>query len=101
MWGRGLPSGFDCSGFTMYVYAHFGYRMSHGASDQRYAFTCVHTAERLGGTWCSSYGGGDISHVGICIWAAPSSTPAAGSRSAISDKQQQHLCGCEVRILAD
>ena len=68
VWGGASPSGFDCSGFTMYVYAHFGYRMSHGASDQLYAFTRVSTAERLAGDLVFfSYGGGDISHVGIYL----------------------------------
>ena len=68
VWGGASPSGFDCSGFTMYVYAHFGYRMSHGASDQLYAFTRVSSAQRLPGDLVFfSYGGGDISHVGIYL----------------------------------
>lgn len=39
---RGIPyayggasrSGFDCSGFTMYVYKRLGFSLSHGATDQ-------------------------------------------------------------------
>ena len=34
VYGGASPSGFDCSGFTMYVYNHFGISMRHGAQAQ-------------------------------------------------------------------
>ena len=34
VYGGASPSGFDCSGFTMYVYDKFGIEMSHGAQAQ-------------------------------------------------------------------
>ena len=34
IYGGASPSGFDCSGFTMYVYKHFGISMAHGAQSQ-------------------------------------------------------------------
>lgn len=34
VYGGASPSGFDCSGFTMYVYDHFGISMPHGAQSQ-------------------------------------------------------------------
>lgn len=34
VYGGASPSGFDCSGFTMYVYEHFGISMRHGAQAQ-------------------------------------------------------------------
>ena len=37
VWGGAGPSGFDCTGLTMYCYAQIGIGMSHGATDQQRA----------------------------------------------------------------
>jgi len=41
VWAGASPSGFDCSGLTMYCYAQVGVGLSHGATDQQHASTPV------------------------------------------------------------
>jgi len=41
VWAGASPSGFDCSGLTMYCYAQVGVSLSHGATDQQHASTPV------------------------------------------------------------
>lgn len=41
VYGGASPSGFDCSGLTMYCYAQIGIGLAHGATDQQHASTPV------------------------------------------------------------
>jgi cell wall-associated NlpC family hydrolase len=41
VWGGSSPSGFDCSGFTWYVYQQAGISIPRSSSEQRYAGTVV------------------------------------------------------------
>lgn len=67
VYGGSSYSGTDCSGFTMAVFAKFGYSLSHGASDQYYTATSVSSEERQAGdlVFFDTFGG--ISHVGIYL----------------------------------
>ena len=62
VYGGSSPSGFDCSGFTQYVYAKLGIHLPRTSSAQRYAGTVVSAANALPGDlmW---YPG----HVGIYV----------------------------------
>ena len=60
--GGTSPSGFDCSGFTQYVYKHFGYSISRTSSTQRSDGIAVKKTElQAGDIVCFS------GHVGIYI----------------------------------
>lgn len=65
--GGSTPSGFDCSGFTSYVYRQFGVSLPRTASGQATVGTTVSKNELLPGdlVFFNTYGG--ISHVGIYI----------------------------------
>ncbi|WP_420112173.1 C40 family peptidase [Pseudactinotalea sp.] len=58
--GGASPSGFDCSGFTMYVFAQAGINLPRTSSAQRYAGTVVSASEARPGDLVWAPG-----HVGI------------------------------------
>jgi cell wall-associated NlpC family hydrolase len=64
VWGGASPSGFDCSGFTMYVYAQLGVSLPHNAASQYFALPHVPTTDLEPGDLVFFYG---LGHVGIYI----------------------------------
>jgi len=65
-YGGSSPSGFDCSGFTMYVYKHFGVDLPHSASAQANYGTYVEKSElKPGDLVFFKKPGKSIHHVGI------------------------------------
>ena len=68
-WGGMSPeTGFDCSGFTSYVYKHFGYELNRVACDQARNGVHVEHSDMQPGDIICFYSSGDyIGHVGIYI----------------------------------
>ena len=70
-YGGASPSGFDCSGFTMYVYEHFGYSLPHGATPQMNYGSAVSRDNLSVGDliffFDSDFADSGASHVGIYI----------------------------------
>ena len=60
VYGGSTPSGFDCSGFTSYVYAQLGVTLPRSSADQRYAGTVVPADQRAPGDLIWTPG-----HIGI------------------------------------
>ena len=67
-YGGSSPSGFDCSGFTSYVYKHFGVNLSHSSRAQYSQVTKVSRSElQAGDLVFFTNGGTSIGHVGIYV----------------------------------
>jgi cell wall-associated NlpC family hydrolase len=64
VFGGSDPSGFDCSGFTMYVYAQFGVALPHSAGRQSSGGTRIPASAALPGDLVFMDGSG---HVGIYL----------------------------------
>lgn len=69
VYGGSTPSGFDCSGYTQYVYRHMGLSINRTAAAQASQGTPVAHGQWQTGDllFFSYYGGSGISHVGIYI----------------------------------
>lgn len=70
VWGGNGPYSFDCSGFTKYVYAHFGYTLNRTASAQLSNGVSVARGEWQPGDLVFFYNGKvstPVSHVGIYV----------------------------------
>lgn len=69
VYGGSGPSVFDCSGFTMYVYKHFGYSMGHSAVTQAGVGRYVSRSELQPGDLIifNNESNKSIGHVGIYV----------------------------------
>ncbi|AJA46518.1 protein P54 [Clostridium pasteurianum DSM 525 = ATCC 6013] len=68
VWGGESPSGFDCSGFTKYVYAHFGVNLPHNAAQQyKYGKKISKNSLKPGDLVFFGKKSNSIYHVGIYI----------------------------------
>lgn len=65
VWGGTTPSGFDCSGFVQYVYAHFGVYLPRVSQDQQNVGTLVSRANLQPGDLV--FFGDPAHHVGIYV----------------------------------
>ncbi|ODJ55066.1 hypothetical protein BFR42_06650 [Brochothrix thermosphacta] len=67
VWGGTTPSGFDCSGFTQYVYGNSGVSLNRTAGDQMNQSTKISEGQAKPGdlVFFSYNGGSSIDHVGI------------------------------------
>jgi cell wall-associated NlpC family hydrolase len=68
VWGGASPSGFDCSGLVMYVYAQLGISLPHNAAMQYASISHVaHGSEQPGDLVFFGSSAGSIHHVGIYV----------------------------------
>jgi peptidoglycan DL-endopeptidase CwlO len=66
LWGGTTPSGFDCSGFTQYVYRHFGVSLGRTTYDQINNGYAV-SKDQLQPGDLVFFGTGSPTHVGIYV----------------------------------
>ena len=83
--GTSLTNGADCSGFTMSVYAHFGYSLPHSSTSQRSSGTAVSWSNKKAGDLICYEVQNGSGHVGIYI--GDNQVVHAGSESTGIDRK--------------
>lgn len=88
-YGGAGPSGFDCSGFTSYVFAQVGVSLPHSSSAQRSMVQSVSNPQPGDLVFVYNGGGGSIGHVGIYAgggywWEASNPSMGVGKHRAWS-----------------
>lgn len=80
-YGGASPRGFDCSGFTMYVYAQFGWKLPHSAAAQMELGVSVNKTDLLPGdlVFFKTLNSHKINHVGIYLGKGNFVHAASGS----------------------
>ena len=84
MYGGSSPSGFDCSGFTSYVYKQFGVSLNRTAAGQYSNGTAVSKTQLQPGDLVM-FGKSGINHVGIYIGGGQMVHAANPSRGVTTD----------------
>ncbi|AGK97354.1 C40 family peptidase [Clostridium pasteurianum] len=87
VWGGESPTGFDCSGFTKYVYGHFGVTLPHKASTQyKYGNSISKSNLEPGDLVFFGKTASGIYHVGIYIGGGKFiHAPKSGEKLKITD----------------
>ncbi len=84
--GGSSPKGFDCSGFTQYVYAHFGGNLPRTSAGQYGCGTFVDKSQLQPGDLVFFKSSSRISHVGIYVGGGSFiHSPQAGDKVKISN----------------
>ncbi len=96
VWGGSTPSGFDCSGFSAYVYKHFGVYLPHSSSMQSGYGVAVARADLQPGDLVFFYS--PVHHVGIYIGGGKM-VNAAGTGKGVRIDYLWSSYNCGRRIL--
>ena len=67
VYGGSTPRGFDCSGFTQYVFAQVGITLARSADGQYRSVTRITRSQAVAGDLVFYLGGGGAYHVGIYL----------------------------------
>lgn len=108
VYGGTSPSGFDCSGFTMYVFNKFGISLSHSSATQYSKSVTITKSELQVGDlvfFSQKKGSSKVGHVGIYVGDNEfihAASPGKGVRydDLDSDYYLSHYIGCG-RVISD
>jgi cell wall-associated NlpC family hydrolase len=104
-WAGTTKKGFDCSGFTAYVFDQFGIDLPHSSKAQSYEGSKVAKSDlRAGDLVFFNTGGSGISHVGIYLGDGVfihSATDHGVTKNRLSESYYAKRYVTAVRIMSD